>query len=63
MLCLCVTLRARDDYIIFSSYYNSGRCCDVALTLAVKTLGGGGGNESCLFVCNNTHEKEGCTNH
>lgn len=61
MLCLCVTLRARDDYIIFSSYYNSGRCCDVALTLAVKTLGGG--NESCLFVCNNTHEKEGCTNH
>lgn len=40
MLCLCVTLRARDDYIIFSSYYNSGRCCDVALTLAVKTLGG-----------------------
>lgn len=39
MLCLCVTLRARDDYIIFCSYNNSGRCCDVALTLAVKTLG------------------------
>lgn len=39
MLCLCVTLQARDDYIIFCSYNNSGRYCNVALTLAAKTLG------------------------
>lgn len=56
MLCLCVTLRARDDYIIFSSYYNSGRCCDVALTLAVKTLGGGM-NRACSCVITRMKKK------
>lgn len=56
MLCLCVTLRARDDYIIFCSYYNSGRCCDVALTLAVKTLGGEM-NRACSCVITRMKKK------